>query len=191
MTSPTVEVPEPPRGGYRGRSYCLRCYAPLGVTHGAAADCPRCGYANLRADQIEFWTHQPFLRRIEAAAKALIVIVTAAAVLFVMGFVLGTNGGWVMIFPAALGWALWMTASRITRRNTVLRAGMVWMNAALMAAPVLIVIGVVSGHWQIAAGGALALGIVPLVGWITARFERWRRHRVLTRCRAAAAEPSR
>lgn len=135
------------------RPYCLRCYVALAPFEDAVQPCPRCGHENLRVDQRLSWTQEPWLRQLETAAKTLIVLLGLGLAWAIWHGArntmhLGTGQGWVAGLPILASAALWDTASKITRRDPYLRAGLLWSW----------LLGIVGGLALFVGGGATAAG---------------------------------
>lgn len=127
------------------RPYCLQCYAPMSRSHDACAECPSCGAQNLRIDQDNYWSREPWLRRLELCGKtgvALLVGWMTYVALFAFQTSFGVAQGMAIGAPILVGIVLWDTVSKLTRSNPYFNAGLFWSILPLLVGAPILLLGV-------------------------------------------------
>ncbi|MCP5022611.1 MAG: hypothetical protein GY930_12660 [bacterium] len=176
---------------------CLHCFYPFRV-QGAAENCPACGERNLHVDQTTYWNQDPVVRKLEGAAKALVVIVLAAVtyILFTTPGGFGMGQGWAIAFPVVLGWILWDAIGLLTRRSSMLNHRVLWpwLCACVGIAPALfflfaLVLMQEYDSYETIAGSLAwaAIWAIPAYGFhlLASRLSSLRERRMLSRVVAA------
>lgn len=179
--------------------YCLRCYAPSEAGSGASSKCGSCGFVTLAVDRRIYWNREPKLVAIETTLKVVVFLLTLATLAVSVRGHFSMSAGYVVAGALVPAGVLWATASKLTRRMPLFRAGAFWIGifVGLALLPVFVLGVMILLSIGAAAGGgsaswteaAIVFGI--LGGWgglcgllslgmrrIVRRCEAWRDRRI-------------
>lgn len=125
--------------------YCLRCYAPIEADSGASSRCAACGFVTLAVDRRIYWNREPKLVALESSLKVVVFVLTLVTLAISVRGHFSISAGYVVAGALVPAGILWATASKLTRRMPLFRAGAFWIGTCLgLALLPVFVLGVIA-----------------------------------------------